>query len=85
MGKPLFKAPDGGYYQIVRVTKDSTRSGPQQGLEISVLVERKVRPGPFPSGLPMSVWAKTYAISGLSLSLHFLGLDPVSGTDIFPP
>ena len=42
MGKPLFKAPDGGYYERVRVTKDSTQSGLQQGLEASVLVEQMV-------------------------------------------
>jgi hypothetical protein len=64
MGKPLFNAPDGGYYEIVRVTEDSTQSGLQQGPEISVLVEQKVRPEAFPSGLPMSVGSKIYAISG---------------------
>jgi len=66
MGKPLFNAPDGGYYEIVRVTEESTQSGLQQGSEISVLVEQKVRPEAFPSGLPMSVWSKIYATSGLS-------------------
>ena len=65
MGKPLFKAPDGGYYEIVRVTEDSTESGLQQGPETSVLVEQKVRPEAFPSGLPMSVRLKIYAISGM--------------------
>jgi hypothetical protein len=55
MGKPLFKAPDGGYYDIVRVTEDSTQSELQQGPETSVLVDQKVRPEAFPSGLPMSV------------------------------
>jgi hypothetical protein len=65
MGKPLFHAPDGGYYEIVRVTEDSTQSGLQQGPEISV-VEQKVRPEAFPSGLPMSVWSKIYAISGFN-------------------
>ena len=64
MGKPLFKAPDGGYYEIVWVTEDGTMSGLQQGHETSVLVEQKVRPEAFPSGLPMSVWSKIYAISG---------------------
>jgi hypothetical protein len=28
-----------------------------------VLVEQKVRPEAFPSGLPMSVWSNIYAIS----------------------
>jgi hypothetical protein len=58
MGKPLFKASDGGYYEIVRGTEDSTQSGLQQGLGTSVLVEQKVRPEAFPSGLPMSVGRK---------------------------
>jgi hypothetical protein len=39
MGKPLFKAPDGGYYEIVGVTEDSTRSVLQRGPETSVLVD----------------------------------------------
>ena len=59
MGKPLFNAPDGGYYEIVRVTEDSTQSGLQQGPEISVLVEQKVRPCLRRSG---------YAQAGRSLS-----------------
>jgi hypothetical protein len=65
MGRPLFKAPDGGYFEIIRVTGDSTQRGLQQGPEISVLVEEKVRPEAFPSGLPMSVWSKIYATFGL--------------------
>ncbi len=65
MGKPLFKVPDGGYDQIVRVTEDSTQSGLQQGLETSVLIGQNVRPEALPSRLPMSVWSKIYAISGL--------------------
>ncbi len=56
MGNPLFKAPDGGYYEIVRVTEDGTQSsGLQQGPETAVLVGQKVRPEAFPNGLPMSV------------------------------
>jgi hypothetical protein len=65
MGKPLFKAPDGGYYERVRVTEDSTQGGLQQGFETSMLLEQKVRPEAFPSGLPMSVRSNIYAISGL--------------------
>jgi hypothetical protein len=64
IGKPLFKASDGGHHEIARVTEDSTQSGLQQGPETFVLVEQKVRPEAFPSGSPMSVWAKIYAISG---------------------
>jgi hypothetical protein len=66
MGRPLFNAPDGGYYEIVRVTGDSTQSEFKQGPETSVLVEQKVRAEAFPSGLPMSAWLKFYALSGLS-------------------
>jgi hypothetical protein len=65
MGNPLFKAPDGGYYETAKVTEDSTQSGFPQGSETSVLVEQKVRPEAFPSGLPMSVWLNIYAISGI--------------------
>jgi hypothetical protein len=39
MGKPLFKAPDGGYYKMVRVTEDRAQSGLKQGPETSVVVE----------------------------------------------
>ena len=55
MGKPLFKAPDGGYHEIVRVTEDSAKSGLRQGSETLVLLEQRIRPEAFPSGLPMSV------------------------------
>jgi sec-independent protein translocase protein TatA len=44
MGKPFSKALDGDYDEIVRVSKDSTKSGLQQGPETSALVEQKVRP-----------------------------------------
>jgi hypothetical protein len=54
MGKPLFKAPDGGYFEMVEVTEDSIESGLQRGPEALVLVEQKVRPEAFPRGLPMS-------------------------------
>jgi hypothetical protein len=65
MGIPLFKAPDGGFYETERVTEGSAQSGPQQESETSVLVEQKVRPEAFPSGLPMSVWLNVYAISAM--------------------
>ena len=74
MGKPLFKAPDGGYYKIVRATEDGIQNRLQQGLETSVLIEQKVRPEAFPSGLPMSVWWRICAISG---SFHALSIDKV--------
>jgi hypothetical protein len=52
--KPLFKASDGGYFEMARVTEDSTKSRLQQDSEIPVPVGQKVRPEPFPNGLPMS-------------------------------
>jgi len=57
MGRPLFKAPDGGYYEGARATEDSTRSELQQGPETSVPVVQRGRPDAFPSGLPMAVWS----------------------------
>ena len=38
MGKPLLKVSDGGYFEMVRVTEDSTKSGLQQGAETPVSV-----------------------------------------------
>jgi hypothetical protein len=72
MGNPPFKAPDGGYYETARVTEDTTQSGLQQGSETSVLVEQKIRPEAFPSGLPMSVWVNIYAISGLIFEVFLI-------------
>jgi wyosine [tRNA(Phe)-imidazoG37] synthetase (radical SAM superfamily) len=66
MGRLLYKAPDGGYYEIVRVTEDNTQKGLQQGRETCVLLDQKVRPEAFPSGLPMAVWSKIYATSELT-------------------
>ncbi len=54
--KPLFKASDGGYLKMAKVTGDSTERGLQQASEIPVPVGLKVRPEAFPKGLPMSVW-----------------------------
>ncbi len=34
MGTPLFKAPDGGYYETARVTEDSTRVDSGKGLNL---------------------------------------------------
>ena len=79
MGKPLFKAPDGGYYEIVRVTEDSIQSELQQGLETSVLVDQKVRPEAFTSGLPMSVWSKIYATAGFIWSVGSVGYLRIAG------
>ena len=46
MGKPLFKAPDGGYYEIVRVTEDSTRVDSSKGLKPPCLLNKRFAPKP---------------------------------------
>jgi len=47
MGKPLFKASDGGYYEIVRVTEDSTRLYSSEGLRPPCLLSKRFTPKPF--------------------------------------
>jgi len=61
MDKPFFKASDGGYFEMARVTEDRTKSGLQQDSEIPVPVGQKVRPEAFPNGLPMPVKLKFIA------------------------
>jgi hypothetical protein len=56
MGKPLFKAPDGGRFEILWEREDLTQSELQRGTKTSVLLDEMVRPGAFPTGLSMSVW-----------------------------
>ncbi len=70
MGKPLFKAPDGGYYEIVWVTEDSTQSGLQQGHETSVLVEQKVRQKPFRVACPCPYGRKFMQYLGRLIQLN---------------
>ena len=55
MGKPLFKASEGGPFDILRESEDVTKSELQQGPETWVWVRLKVRPEALPTGLPMSV------------------------------
>jgi len=52
MGKPLFKASDGGLFENLSETGNITQS--EQRLEIRALRRLKVRPEAFPNGLPMS-------------------------------
>jgi hypothetical protein len=52
MGKPLFKASDGGYsdggyYEVVRVTEDSTRVDSGKSLIPPCFLEKKFAPKPF--------------------------------------
>ena len=49
MGKPLFKAPDGGRPEILYERKDLTQSELQQGTRTSVLLDYDVRPEAFPT------------------------------------
>jgi len=50
--KPLFKASDGGHFEMARVTEDSAMSGLQQGPETPAPAGQKVRPEAFPNGSP---------------------------------
>ena len=55
MGKPLFKASEGGRIDILREWEDITESELQQGSGTKMLLALKVRPEAFPTGSPMSV------------------------------
>ena len=55
MGKPLFKASDGGQIDILGEREDVTQGQLQQGPGTQVLYATKVRPDAFPTALPMSV------------------------------
>ena len=55
MGKPLFKASDGGQIDILGEREDVTQSELQQGSATGMLLWIKVRPEAFPTGSPMSV------------------------------
>jgi hypothetical protein len=70
MGKPLFKASDGGRIDILRQWEDVTESELQQRSGMSVLLPLKVRPEAFPISSPMSVWL------GL---LQYLGKESTGG------
>jgi len=56
MGKPLFKASDGGQIDILREGEDVTKGELQQGSGRQVLFAIKVRPQAFPNGSPMSFY-----------------------------
>ena len=55
MGKPLFKASEGGRMDILREWEDITQSELQQGSGTQMLLAQKVRPEASPTGSPMSV------------------------------
>jgi hypothetical protein len=54
MGKPLFKASDGGQIDIVGERDEVTQSEIQQGSGTGMLLSIKVRHESFPTGSPMS-------------------------------
>ncbi len=56
MGKPLFKASDGGLIDRLRELEEITQSEFQQGSGTKVLLALKVRPEAFPNGSLMSIW-----------------------------
>jgi hypothetical protein len=56
MGKPPFKASDGGLIDRLRESEKITQSEFQQGSWTSVFLVLKVRPEAFPNDSPMSVW-----------------------------
>jgi hypothetical protein len=66
MGKPLFKASDGGQIDMLGEKEDVTQSEFLQGSATRMLLSIKVRPESFPTGSPMSL---------LLGFLQYLGLD----------
>ena len=55
MGKPLFKASDGGQIDILGGREDVTQSELPQGSGTWELIPKKDRPESFPTGSPMSI------------------------------
>jgi len=55
MGNPLFKASEGGRFDISRVRQDVIESEVRQVSGMKVLIRLKVRPEAFSTGPPMSV------------------------------
>jgi hypothetical protein len=56
MGKPIFKASDGGQIDMLGEREDVTKSELLQGPGRGVLLSIKVRPESFPTGSPMPAW-----------------------------
>jgi len=57
MGKPLFKAPDGGRLEILWVTDSIAKNELRHGSGTKVFIQLNARPEAFSAGLPMSVYA----------------------------
>ena len=64
MGKPLFKASDGGYYEVVRVTEDSTRVDSGKSLIPPCFLEKKFAPKPFRVACSCPYWRKIMQYPG---------------------
>ena len=56
MGRPLFKASDGGQFDNLRGWEEVTESELLKVSGMPVLFRLKVRPEAFPTGSPMSVF-----------------------------
>jgi len=55
MGKPLFKASEGNWFDILREWEDATDIELQQGSGTQVLIRFKVCPEAFPTSSLMSI------------------------------
>jgi hypothetical protein len=55
MGKPPFKASEGGLFEILRSWKDFTLSELQFHKGMGEMLRQKVRPEASPNGSPMAV------------------------------
>jgi hypothetical protein len=75
MGKPLFKVPDGGHFEILWEREDLAQSELHRGQERPCFSIRRFAPAfaeaasrrqaeAFPTGSPTSVWTDFHAISG---------------------
>jgi hypothetical protein len=76
MGKPLFKAPDGDYYERVKVTENSTQTGLHQGPEASVLVEKRFAPKAFRLACPCPYGRKPMQHLGYVMSSFIVAGTP---------
>jgi len=56
MGKPRYKASDGGQVDVLKGMEDFIKSELQQGSGRQAPIRFKVRLEAFPTGSPMSVW-----------------------------
>ena len=72
MGNPLFKASEGGGFDVSRVGKDVIESEVRQVSEMKLLIRLKARPEPFSTGPPMSV-LQDYQLAGIGNTVLICG------------